>query len=459
MNPSDEAPNLSPWPFLIGDVLLLATAAYLASRAPEPLSGPTLIAVVICVALGAVLACVPFLLNYTRRQDLALAERQKEIAALARTTAESAEQISIVAQGLHAISDHTQRTLKHLDQLPQKLQEKINDFKTQLNEVNVTENEALAQEVNTLRTSEIERLETAFASVRKTTAELAALETATRQHLSDLNASLARFAASADRTTAQAEAALAATREEASQALAAAQKTATTAFEHAVATALRALETRLQAVPATPPVAPAPPVTTPSSAHSTASESAGDESTATAVTPPPLDAPPPSERPPEVSPVTSSPPFAPPAALAETAPEEPAVPVRKRLGRKSLLRDDQPSLGLELDEPPPDNEYAQHAPDENAVASAVSSDGLTRLLVTAYIGIGNKLYLRGDGPGLSWEKGAPLQFVSIGKWRWETADASEPITARLYKNDEQECTSLGTLTLDPGHQQEVRASF
>ena len=34
-------------------------------------------------------------------------------------------------------------------------------------------------------------------------------------------------------------------------------------------------------------------------------------------------------------------------------------------------------------------------------APAKTSDGTTRLLVTAYIGIGNKVFVRGEGPGLS----------------------------------------------------------
>ncbi len=89
----------------------------------------------------------------------------------------------------------------------------------------------------------------------------------------------------------------------------------------------------------------------------------------------------------------------------------------------------------------------------------ISSDGATRLIATAYIGIGNRLFIRGDGPGLSWDKGVPLQFISIGKWRWETPDASAPISFKLYKNDDTECAALGTLTLDPGHQQEVTAKF
>lgn len=53
----------------------------------------------------------------------------------------------------------------------------------------------------------------------------------------------------------------------------------------------------------------------------------------------------------------------------------------------------------------------------------------------------------------------PLQFVSIGKWRWETNDASAPVQFKLYKNDEVECTALGQLSVDPGYQQEVIAAF
>ena len=68
----------------------------------------------------------------------------------------------------------------------------------------------------------------------------------------------------------------------------------------------------------------------------------------------------------------------------------------------------------------------------------MSSDGATRLVVTAYIGIGNRLFIRGDGPGPSWDNGVPLTFVSIGKWRWDTNDATDTVRFKLYKNYETE---------------------
>ncbi len=52
----------------------------------------------------------------------------------------------------------------------------------------------------------------------------------------------------------------------------------------------------------------------------------------------------------------------------------------------------------------------------------------------------------------------PLQFISIGRWRWETAEASAPVRYKIYKNDKLEAPG-GPLTLAPGTEQEVNAAF
>jgi hypothetical protein len=160
-----------------------------------------------------------------------------------------------------------------------------------------------------------------------------------------------------------------------------------------------------------------------------------------------------------------------PVATESPAPAAPPAgepkPVRKRASRKPKpVEPAAPALSLGIEEPTaPADEFSQSAPEEPAgtvaevIEKVISSDGATRLLVTAYIGIGNRLFIRGDGPGLSWDKGVPLQFVSIGKWRWETADAAAPVKFKLFKNDESECTALGAQSLEPGHQQEITATF
>jgi len=459
MNHSDEAPQLNPWPFIVGDIVLLGTAAAVASRSAGPLEGTALIVVACCVCVGAVLACIPFILSYTRQQDLALTKRQHEIAALARTTAASAEQLGIAATGLNTIAENVARTLKHADQLPAKLQEKINAFKTQLNEVAVTENEALAQEVNTLRSSEIERFESAFAAVRKTAGELTQLDASIRRQLADFDQSLARVSSSSERAATGVAAAIASIRGE---------------TERALGDALTAFEARVASLPLAPHPAAndahANDAEKNSASRSTAPREVQRESTtrSPSAAPIPLRADLAPGAPSALSLNSSLPSRAPlpetnpPFPMPEIAPAPDSTPAtpRKRIARKTHARDDeQPSLGLELADPPDTAEYSQLSPDETERSSAVSADGVARLLVTAYIGIGNKLFIRGDGPGLSWESGVPMQFVSIGKWRWDTDAATETITLKLYKNDDVECTALGAITLEPGQQQEVRAGF
>jgi hypothetical protein len=178
----------------------------------------------------------------------------------------------------------------------------------------------------------------------------------------------------------------------------------------------------------------------------------------------------------EIKPValSSNPPYHPPTGEAAAAPSEPAPPEpaaapeaaaeppappppRKRAPRRPPPEPEPAPPEPAADAEPPAEE-AQPAPAE-AAEPALSADGATRLVVTAYIGIGNRLFIRGEGAGLSWDKGSPLSFVSIGKWRWETNDASGTVRFKLYKNDELECVALGERSVEPGAQLEVTASF
>ncbi|MEY4940646.1 MAG: hypothetical protein RIQ93_2381, partial [Verrucomicrobiota bacterium] len=135
----------------------------------------------------------------------------------------------------------------------------------------------------------------------------------------------------------------------------------------------------------------------------------------------------------------------PPPADTPPALEAEPKPIRKRAKKAEVELSANLDLGIE-DTPAP-------------AERVLTSDGATRLIVTAYIGIGNRLFIRGAGAGLSWEKGAPLQFISIGKWRWESNEATSAVEFRLYKNDEQECAAVGLQSVEPGYQQEITATF
>lgn len=520
MTSSDSNPKLPLWIFLVTDAVLVTAAFVIRTEAKHPLSNETVFAIVGCLVAGAVVALVPIIAHYERVKNEALDERQRALESLARTLTSAAEQISIAASGFHEIADISQRNLKQAEQLPHKLQEKVAEFQAQLKDANDTEKEELEKEVAELRASESDKLEATATKIAKAIAEFTKLESATQQHVNAATEALNKLsfgaAGAIGKAQAAAEQAFAQARTEAARGLGEAAGHATKAIEAAKTSALADIDAKLVAVgtalveklarEASKP-APAPaPAPTPEAAPTTAETSApltsepaqppkrprkrredmpaGEPAPASEDPSPKIQAveeptPIPAAQIAEVAPIAphTAEPFeanltpAPVAAVAvETAPAPAAVEVatpailaeapkapRKRTPKKAEPEpapetDAKPDLKLELDDSPA-------RPAAEVTERGLSSDGATRLLVTAYIGIGNRLFIRGAGPGLSWEKGIPLQFVSIGKWRWETNEASTAVEFKLYKNDETECAALGAQKLDPGYQQEVTAAF
>jgi len=90
--------------------------------------------------------------------------------------------------------------------------------------------------------------------------------------------------------------------------------------------------------------------------------------------------------------------------------------------------------------------------EERAEPPATSAPG-TSLTINLMIGIGNKPYVRGTGPGLSMEKGIPMTFLGIGRWQWISPESEAPATVEVWKNDQ---TPLGEpLHLSGGEPVEV----
>lgn len=439
MSLPDSTPKLPKWFFLATDALLIGVAAFIAANSERPLSLPIVLAIVGCVLTGALITSAALIADYARRQEDGLDDRQHALEALARTVATSAEQISIAVNGLNEITELAHKNLKHAEQLPHKLQEKINDFTRQLNDAAVTENETLQQEINTLRAAEAEKLEAAGDRIAKTAAELAKLEAAAAKHLAATTEALTKLPE-----------ALAKARTEAEQALMQAQTAALRALEAKLAAPLRV---------ETPPPESAPPPATPAPV-----EPAPAPSPAVSIPPvaEPLPEPTPEPAAPEpeaASPVAEAETSVPPPPEEEPKPKKPRAPRKPKVDELNLPMPGDPPADEPVAAQPAPDDFTQISPEENAPATSVSTDGATRLLVTAYIGIGNRLFVRGTGPGLSPDKGVPLQFVSIGKWRWESTEAAGPLSVSLYKNDETPCAALGEITLEPGRQTEVTATF
>lgn len=73
------------------------------------------------------------------------------------------------------------------------------------------------------------------------------------------------------------------------------------------------------------------------------------------------------------------------------------------------------------------------------------------------VGFGNNLFVRGQGAGLSWERGTPLTCVEPGTWRW-SATADENLTCKLLLNDR--VWALGeNVSVTPGKRVAVVPAF
>jgi hypothetical protein len=70
-----------------------------------------------------------------------------------------------------------------------------------------------------------------------------------------------------------------------------------------------------------------------------------------------------------------------------------------------------------------------------AKTEAVPAAALTTIVAKVDVGFGNMLFLRGTGPGLSWEKGVEMTNSSADEWTWSTTKASADFVAKVLVND------------------------
>lgn len=470
----DSAPRLPKLPFIIGDAVLLLIAGILAMLSPRPLDTITVVIIAILVVLGAALLVAPFILDYAAASAEAVERERERVNEQTARLHAATESLARAAAQIKAVEEAVHKAAREAETLPYRMQEKLAEFNEALAAKEESDREALESELEELRAAHAEQLKIAAEKLAKATAELVAVEAATRKQGATHEAVLAKFPAAAT--------------------------AAATKIDESLARATHELDARLRAVrdaaaairvPATAPVVATPPAP-PAESH---------RAPEPVVAPAPVSAPPAAVAEPAaaevngVAPAAETPasPATPAEIAATVTPVEPAAetakPKKPRAPRKpkpeeNLLAMSQeattpasadpaaatePVAAAEVSEPEPLEATSSAAPTDEAAPdnsdipasraeSSSSSDGATRLLATAYIGIGNKLFIRGDGPGLTWDRGVPMQFVSIGKWGWSTQEAAGPIRCKLYKNDETAALT-GEIVLESGRHTEITALF
>ena len=138
---------------------------------------------------------------------------------------------------------------------------------------------------------------------------------------------------------------------------------------------------------------------------------------------------------------------------------KPAVPAKMESALTNLDRMVQAAPLIEAK--PPTNGKSERKsratePARTEAKSVRSSD--TTVSVKIDVGFGNMLFIRGHGPGLSWDKGVPLDCRDDSTWLWSAPTEKERIEFKLLLNDEV-WSGGENLTVAPGQKIEVVPSF
>ena len=74
------------------------------------------------------------------------------------------------------------------------------------------------------------------------------------------------------------------------------------------------------------------------------------------------------------------------------------------------------------------------------------------------VGLGNIVFIRGQGDGLSWEKGRPLDCIDGRRWVWSTKRAAGKVVFKLLLNDQVWCKG-DDLSVEAGGKIDVIPAF
>lgn len=100
---------------------------------------------------------------------------------------------------------------------------------------------------------------------------------------------------------------------------------------------------------------------------------------------------------------------------------------------------------------------AEKPPPGAGGGSATSRVRPAHLIVSAFVGGSQRIYIRGDGPGMSREHGIPLTMSGIGEWSW-VSPLEEPFRFTLWL-DNKTADRNGELTIGPGERKVVEPRF
>jgi hypothetical protein len=90
-------------------------------------------------------------------------------------------------------------------------------------------------------------------------------------------------------------------------------------------------------------------------------------------------------------------------------------------------------------------------------AKKAAKKAQTTIIAKCDIGFGNVLFIRGEGAGLSWESGIPMENIDSETWQW-TASSSSVVEAKVLINDDNWAAGSNTVA-KPGETVTIEPCF
>ena len=161
----NEVPEwkIPKWPFLLAGAVLMAIAALLACRPAHAITTTEIVLATASVALGALLGCLPFILDYRATGKLievhAVGEVSEKIQDLKRVAAQVSTATDQWARVQETTKGHTEKTVTAAGEIAERMTTEIREFNEFQVKLNDTEKGALRLEVEKLRRTEGEWLQ------------------------------------------------------------------------------------------------------------------------------------------------------------------------------------------------------------------------------------------------------------------------------------------------------------
>jgi molecular chaperone GrpE (heat shock protein) len=153
------APRLAKWPFFLGNLLLLALAWFIFHQGKRPLGMWEVLALVVCVGVGAVFSIWPFVLEYRSAEKLLETVALTSVVSQVQNLEQVAAHISGATAQWQTVQESADKTARMAKEITERMANEAKLFQEFFQQANDTEKATLRLEIDKFRRVEADWLQ------------------------------------------------------------------------------------------------------------------------------------------------------------------------------------------------------------------------------------------------------------------------------------------------------------